>query len=346
MQADAAAAAWATSTFAPKLASMLAASSVRILDCRRLPGGAIQQNFVLDVDIRDGPWSALRRVVLRADSPSNVGASRTREQEYALLVAAFEAEIIVPRPLGLHCADAAWPAFMLMTYVDGEASGPRLTRAVVAPRRELLAAIGANLANVHRMRATESLRALLGEAPPLPTRDLIASYRDSIAQWQAQTGDSRPVLLWTLRWLAARLPSAETAVLVHRDYRVGNLLVDGERLTATLDWEFAGWGNPCEDLGWFCAPCWRFARRDLEAGGLGDIADLLRGYNQQAGTAHAAGELHFWQVLGQLRWAVIALQQALRFVHAKERSLELALTGRMLPELEWQLLHMTGDTFG
>jgi hypothetical protein len=44
-----------------------------------------------------------------------------------------------------------------------------------------------------------------------------------------------------------------------------------------------------------------------------------------------------------LRWAVIALQQTLRFIDAGERSLELALTGRMLPELEAQMLALTGD---
>ena len=46
--------------------------------------------------------------------------------------------------------------------------------------------------------------------------------------------------------------------LIHRDYRTGNYLVDGGRLTAALDWEFAGWGDPREDIGWFTARCWRF----------------------------------------------------------------------------------------
>ena len=53
-----------------------------------------------------------------------------------------------------------------------------------------------------------------------------------------------------------------------------------------------------------------------------------------------------WQVLAQLRWAVIALQQAERFLSGRERSIELALTGRLLPELELEILALTGDRLG
>ena len=105
-------------------------------------------------------------------------------------------------------------------------------------------------------------------------------------------------------------------------------------------------GNALEDLGWFCAPCWRFARPDLSAGGLASVDDLLRGYNAVANTRHQAADLVTWQVLAQLRWAVIALQQTLRFLESGERSLELALTGRLLPGLELQMLELTGDCIG
>ncbi|MFP5516612.1 MAG: hypothetical protein ACLGJC_26460 [Alphaproteobacteria bacterium] len=39
-----------------------------------------------------------------------------------------------------------------------------------------------------------------------------------------------------------------------------------------------------------------------------------------------------------MRWAVIAIQQANRHISGTEPSLELALTGRMLPEIEMDLL--------
>ncbi|MNF12669.1 hypothetical protein D3C80_2142390 [compost metagenome] len=45
--------------------------------------------------------------------------------------------------------------------------------------------------------------------------------------------------------------------------------------------------------------------------------------------------------MAHLRWAVIALQQAERHLSGQQRSLELALTGRLVPELEYEILALT-----
>ncbi len=47
-------------------------------------------------------------------------------------------------------------------------------------------------------------------------------------------------------------------VLVHGDYRMGNLIVDGSDLAAVLDWELVHVGEAYEDLAWFCIRAWRF----------------------------------------------------------------------------------------
>ena len=43
-------------------------------------------------------------------------------------------------------------------------------------------------------------------------------------------------------------------------------------------------------------------------------------------------------LMGIMRWAVIALMQAERHLSGEQPSLELALTGRMLPEIELDLI--------
>ena len=106
--------------------------------------------------------------------------------------------------------------------------------------------------------------------------------------------------------------------------------------------EFTGWGDPCEDLGWFTARCWRFTRPDLEAGGIGQLEDFLGGYHEVSPLRIERSQLHYWQVMATLRWAVIALQQGQRHLSGEEPSIELALTARLLPELELDILHMTG----
>lgn len=49
-----------------------------------------------------------------------------------------------------------------------------------------------------------------------------------------------------------------------------------------------------------------------------------------------------WQLVATLRWAVIALQQVQRHTSGQESSLELVLTGRILPALELDILSLTG----
>jgi hypothetical protein len=45
--------------------------------------------------------------------------------------------------------------------------------------------------------------------------------------------------------------------------------------------------------------------------------------------------------MAHIRWAVIALQQAQRHLSGVERSLELALTGRIVAELEQEIIALT-----
>jgi aminoglycoside phosphotransferase (APT) family kinase protein len=117
--------------------------------------------------------------------------------------------------------------------------------------------------------------------------------------------------------------------------------VNEGRLAAVLDWEFAGWGDAREDLGWMLARCWRFARPDREAGGIGSAQDFLAGYLEAGGEPVSPDDTRYWQAMAHLRWAVIALQQAERHRSGAQRSLELALTAHIVPELEQEILDLT-----
>src|SRR5699024_8433590 len=124
--------------------------------------------------------------------------------------------------------------------------------------------------------------------------------------------DAHPVLEYALNQLEDCAPTDDTLVLCHGDFRTGNYLVRDHRLTGILDWEFAAWSSPYEDLGWLCARCWRFGALSREVGGVGDKADLFHAY---AASGHApvdARRVIYWEAMAILRWAVIALQQRQR----------------------------------
>jgi aminoglycoside phosphotransferase (APT) family kinase protein len=327
------------------VAEAAGAGRAEVLAWERLPGGAIQENTGVEAQLFGGALAGRHRWVVRTDARSAVAASRTRAEEFALLHAAHAAGTRAPRPLWL-CDDGRGPAFFVMERVPGVATGHRLAKddALVPDRARLARELGENLARIHAISAGTPSLAFLGEPPPEPAMERIAAYRRDLDLLREHGAGAWPVLEWALAWGERHAPSPARATLVHRDYRTGNYLVDGGRLAAILDWEFAGWGDPLEDLGWFLAGCWRFGRPDREAGGIGRADDFLAGYAAVSGRAVDPAETHFWQVIAHVRWAVIALDQAERHASGREPSLELALTAHIVPELEWAILSLTGES--
>jgi aminoglycoside phosphotransferase (APT) family kinase protein len=327
-----------------RLAAWLAATlreRVDTLTISRLSGGAIQENWLVEAALASGP----RSFVLRKDAPATIGASHGRAEEFALLRLARAAGVLVPEPVAF-CDDASVLSgpFALMAKVEGVAFGPRIVKdlSLGGDREALVERLGKELALIHATRppadgSAHAALPFLGPPPVDPARTEVAFLRGALDAM----GAVRPALEWGLRWAGRHAPAPSRITLVHRDFRTGNYMVDGAGLTAILDWEFAGWGDPMADLGWFCARCWRFGRDRLEAGGIGSREAFHRGYAAGGGLPIDGDAVRYWEVMAHLRWAVIALQQGERHASGREPSLEHALTARIAAELELAVLNMT-----
>jgi aminoglycoside phosphotransferase (APT) family kinase protein len=307
-----------------------------VADARPLTGGAIQENWLLTVIM----GAVRREMVLRKDAPASIAASHSREREFALLKLAHAAGVTVAEPLGF-CSDPAiiGAAFALMAKLEGTGFGPRIVRdlALGGDRERLVHHIGAELARIHAIRPPQATLAFLGEPPADPVAADIAGLRAGLDAM----GIARPALEWGLRHCERYLTASGQVTLIHRDLRTGNYMVGEHGLTGILDWEFAGWGDPMSDLGWFCAGCWRFGRDELEAGGVGSRASFYEGYRAGGGLPIEEARVRLWEIMAHLRWAMIALQQGQRHLSGKEPSLALALTSRIVPELELAVLRAT-----
>lgn len=323
------------------IAEAAGAQSAEIVRADLLAGGAVQENWRIDLDIVGGPHAGRLESVLRCDSPTaGVAISHGRAQEFALLKTVFAAGVTVPEPLWL-CADRALIGrpFFVMRRIGGTAAGHLLVKdgRYGGDRVQLAERLGRELARIHSVR------------PPQPALDFLPWYEDapalhSVASHRAFLDahhTAHPALEWGLRWLERHAPPRGTMALCHRDFRTGNYMVDETGLTGVLDWEFAGWSDPLEDIGWFCARCWRFGRFDQEAGGVGAREDFYRGYEAESGRAIDRAQVRYWEVMAHMNWAIIAIQQGERHVSGEEDSLLLALTGHIVPELEWEILNMT-----
>ncbi len=307
----------------------------QVRDLNQLSGGAIQENWRLVVDLEGGDWPGTHDLVLRKDAPSSVDVSHTRAEEFTILRHAHNVGGAVPTPC-LLCQDTSilGTPFFLMHRVTGTAAGHKLVRA--GANAALAKDLGRNLARIHSIEDAPDL-SFLERPATSPALASVARYRDHLDALP----DTHPALEWALTWLADNAPETDQLVFAHRDYRTGNYMVDDGELTAILDWEFAGWSDRMEDIGWLTAKCWRFGATEHVVGGVGALDDFLRGYQAESGVVVDLSQLQYWQVMAHVRWAVIALQQADRFVSGGERNLELALTAHIVPELELEVLRQT-----
>ena len=328
------------------LAQASAAMGASITGATRLGGGAIHENWRIDARF-DGGGShpGPQSFALRAAGDAPLAESHSVEREFAVARAAFKAGVTVPEPLWC-CDDASviGRVFSLSRFTEGVAAGHLLVRdeSLGGGRAALLGRLGEELARIQTITPqTEdsepivtNLTSSLKSPQPSPALAAITDFRAALDEHPTP----RPALEWGLRWLERNAPPGGDLVLVHGDFRTGNFIVDEAALRGILDWEFARWGDPLDDVGWFTARCWRFNRYDRPAGGLGSREDFARAYEAASGRALPIAAVHYWEVMAHVRWAVIAIHQGERHTSGRQPSLELALTGRIPDELELEIL--------
>ncbi len=167
--------------------------------------------------------------------------------------------------------------------------------------------------------------------------DQIAHYTELLDNLAASgTGSPQPMLELVRRWLIDHRPPPVEPVVLHGDFRLGNLIVGDDGLRAVIDWELAHLGDPMEDLGWLCVKAWRFGQRPPVAG-LGEYDELFAAYTEAGGAAVDADVVRWWEVLGTWKWAIMCVLQASVHLSGAARSHELAAVGRRVCENEHDL---------
>jgi len=297
---------------------------VAIDNLRTLTGGASRTTWAFDAVTPD----ERRSLILRIGPPDDVHAGM--ELEARAQAAAAAAGAPVPHVLIADDSPAALGnPYLICDEIKGETIVRRIERQLdQSGRSRLLGQCAQALAAIHR--------ADVGAVsdPQLSTQDQLIEWRDRLDAM----GDTTATFEWAFRWLDGHRPAPSPSRLVHGDYRMGNLIIDGSELAAVLDWELVRIGEVYEDLAWFCIRAWRFgAPADRGAGGLGSI-DFLRAYEQASGATVDRVAFHWWLVLATLRWGVICRYQAERHLSGQSRSVELAAIGRRVCETEWDLL--------
>jgi aminoglycoside phosphotransferase (APT) family kinase protein len=108
--------------------------------------------------------------------------------------------------------------------------------------------------------------------------------------------------------LLACAPNPMRPSVVHGDFRLGNLLAVGARITAVIDWEIWSIGDPRIDAGWFLINCDPDTYQRVRAPGIAPpVGELAETYQHKLGCE--AGDLGWFRALACFKsaatWSLI-----------------------------------------
>jgi aminoglycoside phosphotransferase (APT) family kinase protein len=284
-------------------------------------GGASKEAWAVDAD---GEPLLVRRAAATVMHHHTLSL----RDEFEVLRAAYEAGVTVPRPYG-YVADLEGREAFVMERLEGETIGRRIVQRqeLETARRALPLQLAEQLAKIH---------AIAPERVPF----LVETRFERIAEELDEVGEPHPAIELGLWWLRENRPPARPAVVAHGDYRIGNVVVGQTGLVGILDWEFAHLDDPARDLAFGLVRAWRFGVDGKRLGGIGDVEPYLERYNELTGRDVRPEELDYWELAGNVAWAIGCLTQAQRHLSGLDRSVELAILGRLGAEVEYEVCHL------
>ena len=257
-----------------QLAQRLASRDVSALE--PLPGGASSLTYV--------GRCADRPVVVKVAPPGvQPIAHRDVLRQARVLQALRPTPVPVPEVIFDDPGDPPdVPPLFVMSRLDGATCEPLFddidggSETVVAERFRNAAA---TLARLHRV---EPSSVGLASEP-------VVGPRDEVERWcrTLETVDAAPVPGWREVATALRFSAPPTLppAVVHGDFRLGNLLAVGDRITAVIDWEIWSVGDPRVDVGWFLINCdpSTYRRSTRYTAAVPSLRELAASYRQELG---------------------------------------------------------------
>ncbi|MEC7579274.1 MAG: phosphotransferase family protein [Pseudomonadota bacterium] len=303
---------------------------------------SLQQKIKQLIPLTGGASADINRIILANDDELIVRRTLSQEKSVMAIPKILEAKIQkvvkkngapVPAIIFEFSEGEEIGEGYVMEAIPGETIPRKILRdkKFASAREKLPFEIGKSLAKIHQTQL-DDLKAL----------DQV-TFSDSLGklfQVYLSFNQPQPVFDLAFKWLEAQKLTEYGDVLVHGDFRFGNFIISEENLESIIDWELAHIGNPMEDLGWLCVRSWRFGNVEKRVGGLGDIKDLIAGYESNSDIKIDESQLDIWQLYGSLRWGVICMMQTFAHLSGMVNSVEKAAIGRRVSETEFDLMNM------
>ncbi len=294
--------------------------SAEVENLTRLTGGANMESWSFDY--------AGHGYVLRRSPSAEMMAGRVygHDVEAAVVRAAFTAGVKAPEIIAeVEAIDNLGTGYM-MRRVEAEVNPAQI---LASPPPSLLNNFARELAAIHAVP-----RDALPTLPEVGAASLLVDLKARFLMF----GGNRPVMAVAITWLGDHLPAPVEHVLLHGDFRMGNIMVDADGLAAVLDWELAHLGDRHQDLAFGCINSWRFGYIDRPAFGIGQVDAFFAAYARESGHNVDAARFRWWLVYATLWWGVCCLQMTDIWRSGVDSGLERAVIGRRASETEVDLL--------
>lgn len=232
---------------------------------RQFDAGQSNPTYLLRIDGR--------RIVLRKQ-PYGELLPRAHDvaREHDIMSGLGRAVFRVPRVL-VACRDkqVIGTDFFAMEFVSGDVhSDASLPSSTTSDRGRIYRSIAQTLGTLHQIDPSVLSDAGVRARPDFLARQISVwhgAYRATLVELDDRI-DS------IARWLVENRPASTEMRIVHGDYRLENLIVEGGEVSAVLDWELCSIGDPLADLAhcciWYHLPSSAFfGLADSELGELG-----------------------------------------------------------------------------
>ena len=312
-------------------------------ELRKFPSG--QSNPTYRITAASGDY-VLRRKPFGPLLPS----AHAVDREYRLISALYPLDFPVPRPFAL-CEDESviGAIFYVMELANGRSwANGALPDFDAATRRRMYEQLVDTLADLHNI---DPERAALGDFGKAGNY-----FERQVMRWTRQYRDSQtdylPEMERLIAFLPETIPEQARTSIVHGDYRIDNVLFDGDgTLTAVIDWELATLGDPLADFS-YLAMQWAMpadggaglAGLDLQRLGILTLDGIARRYSERTGV-EVADKLDWYFAYNLFRLAGIVQGIKKRVIDgtaSHANAAEMAKRVPMLAQAAWRFAVAAG----
>ncbi|WP_328603128.1 phosphotransferase family protein [Amycolatopsis sp. NBC_00345] len=286
---------------------------------RQFPGGASNLTYLLAYPGRE--------LILRRPPAGHKAASaHDMRREYRVQRALKPVFPYVPEMLAFGRAEDEGPLgsdFYVMERLDGlilRGDLPGGLDLTPEQARELSGRVVDRLVQLHSVDVDAAGLADLGKGTGYVERQV----RGWTGRFEKARTDNVGDFADVIRWLDGNRPGEARICLIHNDYRLDNLVLDGPdtlRVTGVLDWELATLGDPLMELGSTLSYWVQADDDDVMKSSRRQPTHIPGMYTREEFVAHYAGatgievgDWRFYEVYGLFRLAVV-IQQLYRRYH-------------------------------